>query len=122
MCIRDRSVKRTGSSSLSAPRPKINLSASVPNTPRLSIVDDADFDDSASDNGSTSNSIAGHSTSQHVDDVRGPLVYLSAVKQSASTHTQQHNHCLLYTSDAADDLLCVDLGGRRIIYKKKKNT
>ena len=29
--------------------------------------------------------------------------------------------CLLYTSDAADDLLCVDLGGRRII-KKKKHT
>eukprot|EP00657_Telonema_sp_P-1_P006510 TRINITY_DN2535_c0_g1_i1.p1 TRINITY_DN2535_c0_g1~~TRINITY_DN2535_c0_g1_i1.p1 ORF type:complete len:124 (-),score=59.06 TRINITY_DN2535_c0_g1_i1:11-382(-) len=28
--------------------------------------------------------------------------------------------CLLYTSDAADDLLCVDLGGGRII-KKKKN-
>src|SRR5450756_3218992 len=28
--------------------------------------------------------------------------------------------CLLYTSDAADDLLCVDLGGRRIIKKKKK--
>src|SRR5680860_576265 len=25
------------------------------------------------------------------------------------------NTCLLYTSDAADDLLCVDLGGRRII-------
>ena len=30
--------------------------------------------------------------------------------------------CLLYTSDAADDLLCVDLGGRRIIKKKKQNT
>eukprot|EP00657_Telonema_sp_P-1_P008954 TRINITY_DN3151_c0_g1_i2.p2 TRINITY_DN3151_c0_g1~~TRINITY_DN3151_c0_g1_i2.p2 ORF type:complete len:104 (+),score=32.11 TRINITY_DN3151_c0_g1_i2:243-554(+) len=29
------------------------------------------------------------------------------------------NTCLLYTSDAADDLLCVDLGGRRIIKKKK---
>ena len=28
--------------------------------------------------------------------------------------------CLLYISDAADDLLCVDLGGPRII-KKKKN-
>ena len=28
--------------------------------------------------------------------------------------------CLLYTSDAADDLLCVDLGGRRIINKKKQ--
>ena len=30
------------------------------------------------------------------------------------------NLCLLYTSDAADDLLCVDLGGRRIIKKKTK--
>ena len=28
-------------------------------------------------------------------------------------------NCLLYTSDAADDLLCVDLGGRRILKKKK---
>src|SRR5665811_2597661 len=27
--------------------------------------------------------------------------------------------CLLYTSDAADDLTRVDLGGRRIIKKKK---
>ena len=26
--------------------------------------------------------------------------------------------CLLYTSDAADDLLCVDLGGRRTIKQK----
>ena len=31
-----------------------------------------------------------------------------------------NNRCLLYTSDAADDLLCVDLGGRRIIKKKKQ--
>ena len=31
-----------------------------------------------------------------------------------------HFACLLYTSDAADDLLCVDLGGRRIIKKKKE--
>ena len=30
-----------------------------------------------------------------------------------------HNKvCLLYTSDAADDTPCVDLGGRRIIKKK----
>ena len=27
--------------------------------------------------------------------------------------------CLLYTSDAADELACVDLGGRRHIKKKK---
>ena len=26
--------------------------------------------------------------------------------------------CLLYTSDAADDMQCVDLGGRRIIKKQ----
>ena len=30
-------------------------------------------------------------------------------------------HCLLYTSDAADELLCVDFGGRRIIKKKQHN-
>ena len=29
-------------------------------------------------------------------------------------------NCLLYTSDAADDLLCVDLGGRRIIKNQFK--
>ena len=28
--------------------------------------------------------------------------------------------CLLYTSDAADERSSVDLGGRRIIKKKKK--
>ena len=36
-------------------------------------------------------------------------------RQSASEGT----FCLLYTSDAADDMQCVDLGGRRIIKKKK---
>ena len=30
------------------------------------------------------------------------------------------NACLLYTSDAADERSSVDLGGRRIITKKKK--
>ncbi len=36
----------------------------------------------------------------------------------ARLHAQQSRR--LYTSDAADDLRCVDLGGRRIIKKKKK--
>ena len=31
----------------------------------------------------------------------------------------QQGRCLLYTSDAADDLLCVDLGGRRIGWGSK---
>ena len=37
---------------------------------------------------------------------------------ACSCHSQGFQYCLLYTSDAADDLLCVDLGGRRIIKKK----
>ena len=32
----------------------------------------------------------------------------------------KRNGCLLYTSDAADERSSVDLGGRRIIKKKKK--
>ena len=36
------------------------------------------------------------------------------------TNEIKSRFCLLYTSDAADDLLCRDLGGRRHI-KKKKN-
>ena len=38
--------------------------------------------------------------------------YLEGCIEEYGTRT-----CLLYTSDAADDLLCVDLGGRRIIKK-----
>ena len=41
-------------------------------------------------------------------------------KQAVRTNLVQGRICLLYTSDAADDLRCVDLGGRRIIKKKKK--
>ena len=32
--------------------------------------------------------------------------------------THHSRHCLLYTSDAADERSSVDLGGRRIIKKK----
>ena len=39
--------------------------------------------------------------------------------EAASIREEITELCLLYTSDAADDLLCVDLGGRRIIKKKK---
>ena len=36
-------------------------------------------------------------------------------------HLPRENGCLLYTSDAADERSSVDLGGRRIIKKKKRN-
>ncbi len=42
----------------------------------------------------------------------------SDVKVTSAEAITQGISCLLYTSDAADDLLCVDLGGRRIIKKK----
>ena len=42
----------------------------------------------------------------------------SQVNQEELAGCQRSNCCLLYTSDAADDLLCVDLGGSRIIIKK----
>src|SRR5680860_1165156 len=37
------------------------------------------------------------------------------IENEAGSRTKNLYDCLLYTSDAADDLLCVDLGGRRII-------
>ncbi len=40
-----------------------------------------------------------------------------AVQQTAAT---RRTDCLLYTSDAADDLIGVDLGGRRVIKKKTR--
>ena len=36
------------------------------------------------------------------------------------SESYQNQVCLLYTSDAADERSSVDLGGRRIIKKKKK--
>eukprot|EP00657_Telonema_sp_P-1_P008995 TRINITY_DN3184_c0_g1_i5.p1 TRINITY_DN3184_c0_g1~~TRINITY_DN3184_c0_g1_i5.p1 ORF type:complete len:167 (+),score=50.17 TRINITY_DN3184_c0_g1_i5:184-684(+) len=46
-------------------------------------------------------------------------VVWSFLSQRNPAYGVQLKFCLLYTSDAADDLLCVDLGGRRIIKKKK---
>ena len=46
--------------------------------------------------------------------------FAGVVERSADPRFKPGDACLLYTSDAADDLLCVDLGGRRIIKKKKR--
>src|SRR5665811_2638944 len=45
---------------------------------------------------------------------------LEAVSPPTGQSVLITNTCLLYTSDAADDLTRVDLGGRRSIKKKKK--
>ena len=40
-------------------------------------------------------------------------------EQTGQQHAANTRACLLYTSDAADERSSVDLGGRRIIKKKK---
>ena len=58
-------------------------------------------------------------TSKGFLEVETPVLHSLLSGASAKPFITHHNACLLYTSDAADDLLCVDLGGRRIIKKKK---
>ena len=61
--------------------------------------------------------------------VSWPIFHAGAIRRNIQVQTElqeqylaaYENTCLLYTSDAADDLRCVNLGGRRSI-KKKKNT
>ena len=43
-----------------------------------------------------------------------PLQIMICTQTSGNASLHQSKSCLLYTSDAADDLLCVDLGGRRL--------
>ena len=54
-------------------------------------------------------------TAEKIDEAMGGVLFID----EAYALTNSSGNCLLYTSDAADDLLCVDLGGRRIIKKKK---
>src|SRR5674536_401075 len=59
---------------------------------------------------------------------RQPLICLNydvvrgcCIRPKMSMIRPRSRICLLYTSDAADEEDSVDLGGRRIIKKKKKN-
>ena len=46
---------------------------------------------------------------------------LPLARRAVKILVDKEHPCLLYTSDAADDLPCVDLGGRRILQKKTPN-
>ena len=46
------------------------------------------------------------------------ILYNDFAKKNKGVSDEDYN-CLLYTSDAADERSSVDLGGRRIIKKKK---
>ena len=60
------------------------------------------------------------------DRVELTLAFIRELADAADTLPLAINHrlydCLLYTSDAADERSSVDLGGRRIIKKKKKHS
>ena len=53
-----------------------------------------------------------------LENVSSPT--FSIVNEYRTQSGERVYHCLLYTSDAADERSSVDLGGRRIINKKKK--
>src|SRR5450756_3140542 len=57
--------------------------------------------------------------SAHLSAIVKRNVFCVRTRSSKRRPRVSRTPCLLYTSDAADDLLCVDLGGRRIIKKKK---
>ena len=56
----------------------------------------------------------------HVHSVRGEHFHILSRSQFFQQYQEENNPCLLYTSDAADERSSVDLGGRRIIKKKKQ--
>ena len=59
----------------------------------------------------------------HVADAAAVrLDELLARHEHAARTAARVEHCLLYTSDAADERSSVDLGGRRIIKKKTQRT
>ena len=47
------------------------------------------------------------------------IAYRANTSKSVKNLAKEYLPCLLYTSDAADDLLFLDLGGRRIIQKTR---
>ena len=52
--------------------------------------------------------------------IKADAAATTAFKQAdAATLARAYEACLLYTSDAADERSSVDLGGRRIIKKKR---
>ena len=56
------------------------------------------------------------------DIITYPMPVKKLIKEADVAPNLRDYICLLYTSDAADDLLCVDFGGRRIIKKKTKKS
>ena len=61
--------------------------------------------------------VAGHDVAGLDEDLREDVLRATALVRGDEVLVT----CLLYTSDAADERSSVDLGGRRIIKKKKQD-
>ena len=57
----------------------------------------------------------------HFFDDNAGWLQIDKVGHAWTAYIESYYICLLYTSDAADERSSVDLGGRRIIKKKKDN-
>ena len=57
----------------------------------------------------------------NVEKIKQSGFIAQEVEQAAEASGYSFSGCLLYTSDAADERSSVDLGGRRIIKKKKQS-
>ena len=64
-------------------------------------------------------SLSGHEATSH--SLLGSTKVGEIARRRVHERTYVAHFCLLYTSDAADERSSVDLGGRRIIKKKKKS-
>src|SRR5678815_5528139 len=97
----------------------LKLCTSLPSTARMRSPG-ASFP-SAGLPGSTTPTVGGESSrSPKKTEEYSAMGKTTFIAGPASTIATRFHSCLLYTSDAADERSSVDLGGRRIIKKKKK--
>src|SRR5665811_1822280 len=115
---RRRSPRRDGPSGTSSEtsRSMVHTGRSSKTTPARSSSSDSTSAASASE-GTTSSGRASRNPTHHLSASPSfPALGGPRTRWSPGAYVA----CLLYTSEAADDLTRVDLGGRRIIKKKKK--
>eukprot|EP00825_Cyclidium_porcatum_P051623 TRINITY_DN9565_c0_g1_i1.p2 TRINITY_DN9565_c0_g1~~TRINITY_DN9565_c0_g1_i1.p2 ORF type:complete len:611 (-),score=69.03 TRINITY_DN9565_c0_g1_i1:8-1840(-) len=105
---------------------KLSISSSDKSDQNKDKTPSSDKDNSNSNQNDESSFDINNPEMKHIDimsdeDFIVELQYIPKLHQDLGIEGNIYSQdCLLYTSDAADDMQCVDLGGRRII-KKKKN-
>eukprot|EP00657_Telonema_sp_P-1_P005999 TRINITY_DN23907_c0_g1_i1.p1 TRINITY_DN23907_c0_g1~~TRINITY_DN23907_c0_g1_i1.p1 ORF type:complete len:128 (+),score=55.12 TRINITY_DN23907_c0_g1_i1:122-505(+) len=126
MCIRDRCVVVLLAMDIDELRKELRVSSLTEAVGLLGVLEEMNGDVCGTGSGGLMEKA---SNLVFVEDAEVPEQFMCPIKcdvmdepcTASDGHVYERFYiCLLYTSDAADDLLCVDLGGRRRI-KKKKN-